>query len=222
MYAATIRVLVSAVALIAIASVPLHAADPPAAPLNLQAQTTGGNVFLTWRAGGDTAPDWFRVEAGSAPGLADLAIINLPWGRHRSLEGHFAASGVAPAVYYVRVRALSGSAASNVSNEVVIHVGKSSCPIPAAPRNVVASVDSPIVTLAWDVTAADGVSASGYVIEAGSTPGAPNIAIIAIMEQTRLSVNAPPGRYFVRLRSMGQCGSSEPSPEVEVIVPPTQ
>ena len=91
--------------------------------------------------------------------------------------------------------------------------------MPDAPRNVVATVDSPVVTLAWEAPVRDGVHASGYVIEAGTTPGAPNIAIIAIIESTILSVNAPPGRYFVRLRSFGQCGSSEPSPEMEIIVP---
>jgi hypothetical protein len=32
-------------------------------------------------------------------------------------------------------------------------------------------------------------------------------------------LNAPPGRYFVRLRAMGECGASEPSREVEIIVP---
>ncbi len=77
------------------------------------------------------------------------------------------------------------------------------------------------MSLAWDGPSAEGAHATGYVIEAGSTPGAPNIAIVPLFESTRLFVSAPPGRYFVRLRSMGACGSSEPSSEVEVIVPQT-
>lgn len=190
-----------------------------AAPENLQAQTSGGNVFLTWRGGGTIIPDGYRIEAGSGPGLANLAIINLPWGPEQGANGVFAASAVAPGTYYVRVRALTNGVPGAASNEVIINVGASGCPMPGTPRNVVASVESPVVTLAWDGPAAAGAHATGYVIEAGTTPGAPNIAIIAISELTSLSVHAPPGRYFVRLRSMGQCGASEPSSEVEVIVP---
>ena len=220
MRAATFGVVLIGIVMHVTAGASLGATDQfVAAPVNLQAQTGGGQVSLTWQAGGDIAPDWFRIEAGSAPGLADRAIINVPWGRQQGLAGHFAASGVGPGVYYVRIRALIGSVAGDASNEVAISVGQSACPIPDAPRNVVADVESPVVTLAWDGPPADGTPANGYVIEAGSTPGAPNVAIITLMEATQLSVNAPAGRYFVRLRSFGRCGSSEPSPEFQIIVP---
>jgi hypothetical protein len=191
------------------------------APIHLQGQTSGGQVSLTWQPGSDVAPEGFRIEAGSGPGLTDRAIINVPWGPRQGLVAQFAASGVAPGVYYLRVRATTNSVTSDASNEVVIRVGQSACPIPNAPNNVVVHIDSQVVTLAWDAPSADSARAAGYVIEAGSTPGAPNVAILSLMQATQISVNAPPGRYFVRLRSLGQCGSSEPSPEVQVIVPQT-
>jgi len=171
--------------------------------------------------GGDLAPDWFRIEAGSASGLTDRAIINVPWGQQQGLAAQFAASGVAPGVYYLRIRATTNSITSAASNEVVVRVGQSACPIPDAPSNVVIHVDSPVVTLAWDGPPPDSARAAGYVIEAGSTPGAPSVAILTLIQSTHISVSAPPGRYFVRMRSLGRCGSSEPSPEVQVIVPQT-
>jgi hypothetical protein len=190
-----------------------------ATPISLQAQTSGGQVSLTWQAGDDVAPDGFRVEAGSAPGLTDRAIVNVPWGPAQGLAARFAASGVAPGVYYVRIRAVTDSMLSEASNEVVVRVGQSACPIPDAPTNVVAYVDSSVVTLTWNNPPADSARAAGYVIEAGSTPGAPTYAILALIQSTQIAVSAPPGRYFVRMRSLGQCGTSEPSPELQVIVP---
>jgi hypothetical protein len=189
-------------------------------PVNLQVQTSDSRVSLSWQAGGETAPEWFRIEAGSAPGLTDRAIINVPWGAHQGLAAQFAASGVAPGVYYLRIRATANSITSDASNEVMVRVGQSGCPIPDAPRNVISHVQSSVVTLAWEGPPPESARAAGYVIEAGSTPGVPNVAIIALIESTQLSVSAPPGRYFVRMRSLGLCGSSEPSPEVQVIVPP--
>ena len=196
-----------------------HADHLVAAPVNLQAQTSDGPVSLTWQAGGDMAPDAFRIEAGSAPGLTDRAIINVPWGPRQGLAAQFAASGVAPGVYYLRVRATTNAITSDASNEVVVRVGQSACPIPDAPSNVVVHVDHSVVSLAWDGPPPESALAAGYVIEAGNMPGAPNVAILTLLQSTQISVSAPPGRYYVRMRSLGQCGSSEPSPEVQVIVP---
>ena len=212
------RTVIFAFLLCAVAGAERAAADHLDPPQNLQAQVRNSNVVLTWRAGGNTTPDLYRIEAGSGSGLVDLAIVNLPWSAERGLDAHFAAAGVAPGTYYVRVRAMYGSVVGLPSNEIVVHVGPSPCPIPGAPRNVSASVENRRVTLQWEASTS-GAVANGYVIEAGSTPGSPNIAIVAIMDATQLAVDAPPGRYFVRLRAFAQCGSSEPSSELEIIVP---
>lgn len=186
-------------------------------PTDLQASSSGGNVVITWRAGGTLVPDGFRLEAGSGPGLADFAIVNLPWNPSRGLDAQFAAAGVSPGVYFVRVRAVYGGAVSAPSDEVVMRVASAACPLPNAPRNVSATVASELVTLDWEPSMSGG-PAAGYVVEAGSSPGAPNVAIITL-HSTSVSVSAPPGRYFVRLRAMGLCGASEPSPEVVIVVP---
>jgi hypothetical protein len=121
-------------------------------------------------------------------------------------------------VYYLRVRGVYDGAITAASEEVAMHVGTSSCPLPAAPINVNAAVVNETVTLSWDRGAASGGAVAGYVIEAGTAAGAPNLAIITL-DSTHVTMTAPPGRYFVRLRSMGLCGASEPSREVVVVVP---
>lgn len=214
MRAAIVR-LVIFVAVVVVSSVTARAQH--VAPSNLRASVSGSDVVITWHAGGSMPPDAFRLEAGSASGLADLAIVNLPWGAHQGLDAQFAAAGVAPGVYFLRVRAVYGGVPGAASEEVVMRVGTSACTLPNAPQNVHATVASETVTIDWEA-AATGGDASGYVVEAGSTPGVPNVAIITL-DATRVSVSAPPGRYFVRLRAMGICGASEPSPEVVIVVP---
>jgi hypothetical protein len=84
-----------------------------AAPTNLTAQTSGPTVTLAWT--GAQGATQYRIEAGSRAGASDLAVIDTG-----STQTSFTASGVGDGVYYVRVRALNGATASDVSNEVVI------------------------------------------------------------------------------------------------------
>jgi hypothetical protein len=186
-------------------------------PTNLQASSSGSTVVVSWRAAGDTAPDGYRLEAGSGPGLTDLAVVNIPWHAARGLDARFSAAGVAPGVYYLRVRSIRNQVASLPSDEVMVQVGTASCPLPTAPLNISVAVDSQSITLDWD-PAATGGAATGFVVEAGTTPGAPNLAVITL-DSTRVLLQATPGRYFIRLRAMGLCGASEPSRELQVIVP---
>jgi hypothetical protein len=85
----------------------------PKAPAALNAGGTG-NVDLRWNAPeAGPAPTGYLIEAGSAPGLSDLAQV------HVSTLTQF--STAAPAgVYYVRVRAVNDSGAGPASNEVVV------------------------------------------------------------------------------------------------------
>ena len=215
MRVASVRSVLLAVAMIAITTT---AVAQEAAPIDLRAESDGSNIILNWRAAGAIVPDGFALEAGSAPGLTDLAIVNIPWSRAQGFTARFAAAGVAPGIYYLRVRAVYNRVVSEASDETVVRVESAACPMPSAPRNVSANIAGQRVTLGWEMNATGG-HASGYVIEAGTHPGAPNIAIVSIAEMTQLSMIAPPGRYFVRIRAMGPCGSSEPSREIELIVP---
>lgn len=95
------------------------AAPTPGAPTSLSAAVApGGIVTLTWNAPvtGSTVTG-YRLEAGSAAGLANLAAMTLAAG-----PTTFATSGVPPGRYYVRVRALSTGVAGAPSNEVVVVV----------------------------------------------------------------------------------------------------
>lgn len=87
-------------------------AGPPA-PANLRASVNGSRVTLGW----DAVPrvDGYLLEVGTASGLADIAAIPT------TAEG-FAAGGVAPGTYHMRVRAVRGGVRGQPSGEVVLVV----------------------------------------------------------------------------------------------------
>ena len=91
---------------------------PPLAPVALVGAVTGSAVTLTWAA--PTRPaavTSYVLEVGSAPGLNDI-FTGLDVGRQSS----FAATGVPPGRYYVRVRAGNYAGLSAPSNEVMVQV----------------------------------------------------------------------------------------------------
>jgi hypothetical protein len=94
-------------------------ASAPNAPSGLTSTVSGSTVTLAWTApSGGCAPTTYGIEAGSASGKSDLAIV---------LTGNtstsFVANGVSAGTYYVRVRAGNGSTVGSVSNEVIVTVG---------------------------------------------------------------------------------------------------
>ncbi len=98
----------------------LVAGNGPAPPsvIPTVTSTVAGNVLtLTWQAPAFGPVASYRVEAGSAPGLANLGVFD---------TGTTATSLVVPGVprgtYYVRLRAVNTLGASTVSDERVIVV----------------------------------------------------------------------------------------------------
>jgi len=91
----------------------------PGAPTNLSASVAaGGRVTLGWdppTTGGAAAG--YRLEAGSALGLANLAVVPLP-----ASSTTFAATNVASGRYYVRVLAVNAAGVGTPSNEVTVVV----------------------------------------------------------------------------------------------------
>jgi len=89
---------------------------PPGAPSGLViTQNSGGNVAFRWNAATGDPTNYF-VEAGSAPGLTNLANVDV------GNATTFAASGVGSGTYYIRIRARNPCGASGASNEVILIV----------------------------------------------------------------------------------------------------
>lgn len=89
----------------------------PQAPVLALPVVAGTSVSLSWSLPAEsTAVTGYRLEAGSQPGLAD--ILTAPLGPAPA----FAASGVPPGRYYVRVRAVNANGVSVPSNAIVIDV----------------------------------------------------------------------------------------------------
>ena len=89
----------------------------PQAPVLAPPVVAGSAVTLSWTLPVEsTAVTGYRLEAGSQTGLADILTTGL------GPSPSFAAAGVPPGRYYVRMRALNGNGMSAPSNEVVVNV----------------------------------------------------------------------------------------------------
>jgi len=187
----------------------------PGPPSNLTVSSNGSTVFLNWSApttGG--APTAYIIEAGSVPGLANLA--NFSTGNTATT---FSASGVGAGAYYVRVRATNSSGTSAPTADALLVVGGGCTAPPLAPTGFTLTFNSGgTVSFNWNAAA----GATSYIIEAGSAPGLANLANANLgSPATSATFNGVPrGTYFVRLRSSNACGvSGNVSNEVIVIVP---
>jgi hypothetical protein len=89
---------------------------PPTAPGSLIGGVSGSTVTLGWTAAGGN-PTSYIVEAGSSPGLSNLA--NSDTG---SPAPSLTAPGVGRGIYFVRVRAKNSCGIGPTSNEIVVIV----------------------------------------------------------------------------------------------------
>jgi hypothetical protein len=88
----------------------------PGQPQSLTASVSGRTVALSWLPpGAGGAPASYVVEAGSAPGLANLATVPV-------IGTSFVAPGVPPGTYYVRVRAVNATGPGAPTADVTIVV----------------------------------------------------------------------------------------------------
>jgi len=91
-------------------------AGAPGAPSGFLTSVNGSTVTLRWNEAAGN-PTTYLVEAGSAPGLSNLASSDLG-----SPATSFVASGVGRGTYYVRLRGRNGCGTGPVSNETVLVV----------------------------------------------------------------------------------------------------
>jgi hypothetical protein len=182
-------------------------ADAPGPPTGLQATVSGRTVALTWTPpSSGAAPTGYRLEAGSAQGAANVATLAV--GSTPALT----VTSVPDGTYFVRVRAERSGLLGPPSSDVSVVVA--GCPVPAAPAGLTPSVAGPLVTLAWS-----GVTgAAGYAVEAAATSGGAPLATLPVGAGPTLTVSAPPGTYYVRVRAFNACGAGPASAEVTVVV----
>src|SRR5262245_15427118 len=142
-------------------------------PTGLTGSVIGSTVVLTWAAPAGCAPTSYVIQAGSSTGLSNLA--NFSTG---STATTFTASGVGSGAYFIRVLSSANAVVSASSNEIAITVV--TCGIaPNPPQNLRAAVSGSTLTLTWDPPIG-GCPASSYVLEAGSSSGATDIAVTAV------------------------------------------
>ena len=88
-------------------------------------------------------------------------------------------------------------------------------PLPP-PSGVAAKVSGTFVVLTW--TAPEGAPL-GYVVEAGSAAGRSDVSVTQIDNgATEFKTDAPPARYYVRVRARDACGPGQPSSDIVVVV----
>jgi Fibronectin type III domain len=190
-----------------------------AAPTNLTQRVGGSTVQLSWGVPAGSQPTSYVIEAGSAPGLSNITTFNTG-----NAATGLTVNNVPPGAYFVRVRGRDAAGSGPASNEVTVTVVTGTAPSPAQcqPRNLTAIAVGSEVSLSWDEPPGAGsqCGSSTYLVQVGSAPGASNIAQVStpgLIGNYAVS-GAPPGTYYIRVRSQGTGGLSAPSNEVILTV----
>ncbi len=184
----------------------------PQAPVSLQAWMAGSRLTVTWSdpSNGPT-PTGYAIEAGTAVGTSNIAVI-------ASAGRAFTFTPVPDGFYFLRVRALVGTAASAPTTDTMIVVGGVAAP-PTPPQSLTSSVSGNVVTLTWTAPAL-GVP-TAYILEAGSATGLTDITTLntGSTATTFTTAGVPAGTYYVRLRATNALGTSDVSNERILVVP---
>lgn len=184
----------------------------PGPPANFSAATFGRSVRFSWSPSAVGAPaSTYRIEAGTAPGLANITTIDTG-----SLTTVFEVANVPPGTYWVRARAANVAGAGAPSQDVSIVMGASAgcVGLPEMPVLLSPVVTDQTVTLSWNPPGAGGAPTS-YVLMAGSASGLSNLASFSTGGTgTSFATSAPGGLYFVRVAASNACGVGPASNEV--------
>lgn len=188
---------------------------PPTAPWGLRTQEVADPNYLSWRPPDGGGPiHGYRIEAGTAPGRADLGTLSIgnttvtPFAR---VNGRF----------FVRVRAFNAAGLSPPSEDLAIAMAGAFTGTPAdvqppPPTGVVSAiVTGTFVRLTWP-PGGYGAGELRHSLEIGTRPGLSDLG--TVVAYTTLSGVAPPGTYFVRFRRENLGGLSAPSLDTMVVV----
>jgi hypothetical protein len=186
------------------------------APRSLTVTTSGTTATFAWLPPTTGMATGYVIEAGSASGLANLAL--LPTGAATSLV----VPAVPPGLYFVRVRATNAEGIGAPSAEVqLVMTSQGRCLAPTGPPVLgAATVTGNLVTLSWSAPTTGGPVTS-YVVGAGYSAAALDAAILRTgTNATSAVIPAAFGRYFVRVAGENPCGVGTASNEVIVTVGP--
>ena len=170
--------------IIALVSLTAVAAVAPGPPQNLEASVNGTTVVFTWQApaiGG--VPTEYILDASLSPGGPEIASFGV-------VSTTATVLAVPDGVYYVRVHALNPDGESAASNEVVVAVpaGGGCLSAPNAPEALTGGAIDSLVTVSWSAPSG-GCAVTSYSVQAGSSPGASDVAVMNVGTATTLSAS---------------------------------
>jgi hypothetical protein len=184
--------------------------NPPQAPTAITNSVMLDTVTLSWTpsAAGGPAQSYI-LEAGSAPGLANITTLTLNNANTSTVVG-----AVQQGTYYVRVRARNALGTSLPSPDTVVNVGP--CQAPAAPGNLAYTTADDLVNITWTAPASGIVQ--GYRLYAGFSMGSSDALVTTLGATPSFAGTAPVGDYYVRLAARNSCAEGPQSPDLLVSV----
>ncbi|MEP7116222.1 MAG: fibronectin type III domain-containing protein, partial [Acidobacteriota bacterium] len=178
----------------------------------------GRAVTLSWTppTSGDPVTSYV-LEAGTAPGRADLAV--LPLGNALS----FGVGGIGDGTYWVRLRAANSAGTGPATEDLalVMRASGGCAGLPQAPLFTGSTVAGNNVTLTW-TPPLTGSAPVGYVLVVGSAPGLDDWGLVELPSPaTTVSGIVASATYFVRIGARSTCGIGFLSDERAIVVGPT-
>lgn len=188
-------------------------AGVPPQPTTPRARVTGSTITLDWGAPSLGArPTSYIIEAGSAPGLSNLARANTG-----SSATTISGAGLGPGTYYYRLRSVGSAGFSAATEDQAFVIGGTGCVSPpAAPTDLQYTTSGSNVTLTWRAPAASVVTS--YRMTAGTTSGGRELGTFDVGPATSFSVAVPTGAFFLTVRAVNGCGMGPSSAEAALVV----
>ena len=159
----------------------------PAAPTNMASSVSGTRVSFSWaRPAAGAAPDRYLIDVG-IQGSTQMLVSGYSVGNVLAV-----AADLPKGSYTTRVRAANAAGVSGYSNLVSFRVGRRL----ATPGSFTVRWSGTTAVLSWTAPVADGPVEdvpTSYVLEAGTAPGASNVAQVNLGNVTRFSAPIPSG-----------------------------
>jgi hypothetical protein len=195
--------------------------DKPQSMTALTSYTSDGLVTLKWSDPDGCSGTTYQVSLEAAAGATNAArqtqllVSSVP----------SVTTLMAPGTYSARVTATTDTGSSTVSSAIHFEVTAPGCAGPALPLTLAAQVVGRNVRLVWSplqpslAKRLDQQSPITYTLDVGSVAGATNIAAFPMGRASSMATVAPPGTYFVRIRSSNVCGAGAASNELRLRIP---